>query len=119
MQVGDTVKVSIVIEHGEVPLEDVRLNGGIDDRNHCREREYNGVPVGYEEAIERLDRRRPTRWCSCSRPRQEDIEIQVKSISGLIVHESVEDERHTVDVTGCPVGRSRAGQRRGSEGCVS
>jgi PKD repeat protein len=123
VQVGDTVKVSIAIENtGEVPLEDVRLNGGIDDLEITAEKENTLEYLSaMTEAIERLDPAASDTlvFLFKARHEQEGIGIQVKSVSGLIVHESVEDERHTVDITGCPVGKvTGLGSAEDSEGCV-
>src|SRR5690606_2114944 len=74
-----------------------------------------------EESIERLDPSASDTLVFLFKAahEQEDIGIRVKSISGLIIHESVEDERHTVDITGCPIGKiTGLGSAEDSEGCV-
>src|SRR5690606_37217963 len=74
-----------------------------------------------EESIERLDPSATDTLVFLFKAahEQEDIGIRVKSISGFIIHESVEDERHTVDIKGCPIGKiTGLGSAEDSEGCV-
>ncbi len=124
IQVGDTVKVSIVIENtGEVPFEDVNLTAGLDDLEITADKPNTLAYVSaLKESIGRLD---PTAsdtlvFLFKAAHEQEDVGLWVKSISGTIIHESVEDELHTVEITSCSAAKTDGlDSAADSEGCVN
>jgi len=121
IQVGDSVKVSIMIENtGEIPLEDVALTGGMDDLVITADKANTLAFLSATKgSIGRLDPSVADTLVFLFRAahEQEDVRIRVRSISGTIIHESVNGEKHTVEITSCPVGKVTSADD--SEGCVS
>jgi PKD repeat protein len=124
IQVGDTIKVSIAIENtGETPFEEVGLTAGVDDLEITADKPNTLVFLSaMKESIDRLDPSATDTLVFLYKAshEQKDVVLRVKSISGTIIHDSVENERHTVDITSCPVGKTAGLESAAdSEGCVT